>query len=48
MLVKVFENYHDLPENRIIRFWLNNASIRRYALSLQHRNVYQGFRQITN
>lgn len=28
------EDYHDLLENRIIRFWLNNTSIRRYALSL--------------
>lgn len=25
-IVKVFEDYHDLPENRIIHPWLNNAS----------------------
>ena len=30
-IVKVFKDYHDLLENRIIRPWLNNASTAPYV-----------------
>lgn len=30
-IVKVFKDYHDLLENRIIRPWLNNASTTSYV-----------------